>query len=208
MLSASSAAPLVFYLPDVCTHTDTEGKPKLKTEEGNRADIYPWRYMSAQHLARDICFFQGGQTTCSQSYCKKPERRRVVVDGEERVEEPPRFGYPWPLLGFMTSNFDCMSAWQPWKRHISLARHISSWDVLRTYFSRDIVRTISLGLHLEKGKSPVYFKIFGNNAVFNEHPVSSDKRISILFAKILVWIKKQTGSWTVQNIAAFGSLQC
>ena len=26
MLSASSAAALVFYLPGVCTHTDTEGK--------------------------------------------------------------------------------------------------------------------------------------------------------------------------------------
>ena len=33
---------------------------------------------------RDICLFQSGHThTCSQSYCKKPERRRVVVDGEE-----------------------------------------------------------------------------------------------------------------------------
>ena len=26
--SASSAAALVFYLPDVCTHTDTEGKQR------------------------------------------------------------------------------------------------------------------------------------------------------------------------------------
>ena len=26
--SASSAAALVFYLPGVCTHTDTEGKPR------------------------------------------------------------------------------------------------------------------------------------------------------------------------------------
>ena len=40
--------------------------------------------MSAQHLTRDIYLFQCGHThTCSQSYCKKPERRRVVVDGEE-----------------------------------------------------------------------------------------------------------------------------
>ena len=36
--------------------------PKLKTEEVYSADIYPWRYMSAQHLTRDICLFQGGHT--------------------------------------------------------------------------------------------------------------------------------------------------
>ena len=68
--------------------------------------------MSAQHLTRDIClarniyvFFKVATHTCSQSYCKKPERRRVVVDGEEQMEETPRecrFGYPQPLLCFMT----------------------------------------------------------------------------------------------------------
>ena len=30
-------------------------RPEVKTEEGFSADIYPWRYMSAQHLTKDIC---------------------------------------------------------------------------------------------------------------------------------------------------------
>ena len=35
--SASSAAALVFYLPGVCTHTDTEGK----TEKGQSPEVTP-----------------------------------------------------------------------------------------------------------------------------------------------------------------------
>ena len=31
--SASSAAALVFYLPGVCTHTDTEGKQRKASQE-------------------------------------------------------------------------------------------------------------------------------------------------------------------------------
>ena len=33
--STSSAAALVFYLPDVCTHTDTEGKKQRKARGRN-----------------------------------------------------------------------------------------------------------------------------------------------------------------------------
>ena len=88
---------------------------ELKTEEGDSADVYPWRYMSAQcpnNISRGIyAFFEVATHTCSHRNCKKLERRRVVVDGKERVEETPRecrFGYPRPLLGFMTSNSGCI----------------------------------------------------------------------------------------------------
>ena len=113
-------------------------RSKLKTEEGYSADIYPWRYMSTLCLTRDICLFKH---TCSQSYCKIPEGRRVVVDGEEQVEETPRFGDPGPLLDFMTSNSDCRCAWPPWKRHISF---VIWWGNKYEYSAPSKISTVCL----------------------------------------------------------------
>ena len=68
--SASSAAALVFYLPCMCTHTDTEGKPRkarvrniLESSEKNTIfNEHPvlhlvqkiFRYDAARHLASYI----------------------------------------------------------------------------------------------------------------------------------------------------------
>ena len=78
--------------------------------------------------------------TCSESYCKKPERRRVVVDGAERVEETPRecrFGYPRPLLGFKarhSEDDDTLLATDPTDKPVAdgwIGRTEQGWPVLR-----------------------------------------------------------------------------
>ena len=97
------------------------------------------------NISRGIyAFFEVATHTCSHRNCKKPERRRVVVDGKERVEENPRecrFGYPRSLLGFMTGNSDCICV-RGHLENISLARCLA--EIVRTYTSPGIyVRTIS-----------------------------------------------------------------
>ena len=67
------------------------GSTELKIEEGYSADIYPWRglcpYYLRQTSREGYMSFSRWPHTHAVSYCKKPEQRRFVVDGEERVEE-------------------------------------------------------------------------------------------------------------------------
>ena len=92
------------------------------------------------------------------SFSRWRRTHAVRVTGHEAKHWPrgSKSGIPWgfpppaplcrPQQPFFApvscSNSDCMCVWSPWKRHISLARHISLVrcfaDTVRTYISRDI----------------------------------------------------------------------
>ena len=78
------------------------------------------------NISREIyVFFKVATHTCSQGYCKTSERRRVVVDGEERVEKTPResaLATPGHCLASWLVTLDWMCAWPPGKKHLSLLR--------------------------------------------------------------------------------------
>ena len=61
--SASSAAALVFYLPGVCTHTDTEGKQRkarvqnILKSSGKKQYLMNSLYLKLDFFSRDFACF-------------------------------------------------------------------------------------------------------------------------------------------------------
>ena len=77
--SASSALALVFYLPGVCTHTDTKGKQRktrvrniLKSLKKNTIfNEHPVLYSELFRKSKDIRMSQNNYQSVSHNYEKK-----------------------------------------------------------------------------------------------------------------------------------------
>ena len=63
MISVSSAAALVFHLPGVCTHTDTEGKQR-KARVRNNFKVFRKNTIFNEYPVCSICAFN--LTVCSK----------------------------------------------------------------------------------------------------------------------------------------------
>ena len=93
--SASSAAALVFYLPGVCTHTDTKGKKRrarvrniLKSSEKNTQYLMNTLYINL------LC-------DASRTGCSQPQNRNLQGVAKLLIDpltfsgkNPPTFRYP------------------------------------------------------------------------------------------------------------------